>query len=83
MQLKKIRQPKKKNLLYSTSQASVAPPLGSKKISEIQITPTIFLPTMGNNYCLQIIETGFAELFFASQRMGLASISLKITARRA
>jgi hypothetical protein len=32
---------------------------------------------------LQIIETGFAELFYASHRMGLASICLKITARRA
>jgi hypothetical protein len=29
----------------------------------------------------QIIETGLAEQFYASRRMGLASICLKITAR--
>ncbi len=57
------------------------PPLGSKKFCQIQIMPTIFRSTLGNNYCLQIIETGYAEQFYATQRMGLPSISLKITAR--
>ena len=36
---------------------------------------------LGINYCLQIIETGFAAVFFASQRMGPAQILLKISAR--
>ncbi len=35
----------------------------------------------GNNYSLQIIETGFAEQFYASHRMGPAPICLKISAR--
>jgi hypothetical protein len=34
-----------------------------------------------NNYSLQIIETGFAEQFYASHRMGHAPICLKISAR--
>jgi hypothetical protein len=36
---------------------------------------------LGNNYSLQMIETGFAELFYASHRMGPALICLKISAR--
>jgi hypothetical protein len=36
---------------------------------------------LGNNYRLQIIETGFAEQFYASHRMGPAPICLKISAR--
>ncbi len=36
---------------------------------------------LGNNYSLQIIETGFAEQFYASHRMGPAPICLKISAR--
>ncbi len=36
---------------------------------------------LGNNYSLQIIETGFAEQFYASHRMGPALICLKISAR--
>jgi hypothetical protein len=35
---------------------------------------------LGNNYSLQIIETGFAEQFYVSHRMGPASICLKISA---
>jgi hypothetical protein len=38
---------------------------------------------LGINYCLQIIETGFAEWFYASHRMGPAQILLKISARTA
>ena len=33
---------------------------------------------LGNNYSLQIIETGFAEQFYASHRVGPAPICLKI-----
>jgi hypothetical protein len=69
MQLKNPTNLKKKKLRHSTPQASVAPPFGPKKICEIQITPTIFRPMLGNNYCLQIIEIGFAEQFYASCRM--------------
>ncbi len=36
---------------------------------------------LGNNYSLQMIETGFAEQFYASHRMGPALICLKISAR--
>ncbi len=36
---------------------------------------------LGNNYWLQIIETGFAEQFNASHRTGPAPICLKISAR--
>ncbi len=36
---------------------------------------------LGNNYRLQMIETGFAEQFQASYRMGPAPICLKISAR--
>ncbi len=36
---------------------------------------------LGINICLQIIETGFAEWFYASHRMGPAQILLKISAR--
>jgi hypothetical protein len=39
------------------------------------------LALLGNNYRLQIIETGFAEQFYASHRMGPAPICLKISAR--
>ncbi len=28
------------------------------------------IPLLGINYCLQVIETGFAEWFYASHRMG-------------
>jgi hypothetical protein len=35
---------------------------------------------LGINYCLQIIETGFAEWFYACHRMGPAQILLKISA---
>jgi hypothetical protein len=35
---------------------------------------------LGNNYNLRIIETGFAEQFYASHRMGPAPICLKISA---
>ncbi len=38
---------------------------------------------LGTNYSLQIIETGFAEQFYASHRMGPAPICLKISARTA
>ncbi len=38
---------------------------------------------LGNNYSLQIIETGFAEQFYASRRVGPASICLKISLRTA
>ncbi len=41
---------------------------------------------LGNNYSLQIIETGFAEQFYASYRVGghgPASICLKISASTA
>jgi hypothetical protein len=38
---------------------------------------------LGINYCLQIIETGFAEWFYASHTMGPAQIRLKISARLA
>ncbi len=38
---------------------------------------------LGINYCLQIIETGFAERFYASHMMGPAQILLKISARLA
>jgi hypothetical protein len=38
---------------------------------------------LGNNYSLQIIETGFAEQVYASHRMGPAPICLKISARTA
>jgi hypothetical protein len=48
-----------------------------KKISKIQITLTILHPTLGNNNCLQIIETGFAEQFWASHRMRTEQICLK------
>jgi hypothetical protein len=36
---------------------------------------------LGNNYILQIIETGFAEQFYASHRMGPAPICLQTSAR--
>jgi hypothetical protein len=36
---------------------------------------------LGNNYNLQIIETGFAEQFYAFHRMGPAPFFLKISAR--
>jgi hypothetical protein len=36
---------------------------------------------LGNNDSLQIIETWFAEKFYASHRMGPAPICLKISAR--
>jgi hypothetical protein len=35
---------------------------------------------IGNNYCLQIIEAGFAEQFKASHRTRIEEISLKISA---
>ncbi len=35
---------------------------------------------LGINYCFQIIETGFAEWFYASHRIGPAQILLKISA---
>ncbi len=35
---------------------------------------------LGINYSLQIIETGFAEQFYASHRMGPVPICLKISA---
>jgi hypothetical protein len=35
---------------------------------------------LGINYCLQIIETWFAEWFYASHTMGPAQILLKISA---
>ncbi len=35
---------------------------------------------LGINYSLQITETGFAEQFYASHRMGPAPICLKISA---
>ncbi len=38
------------------------------------------MPTLGYNYCLQIIETGFAEQFKASRRMGPPLVCLKISA---
>ncbi len=38
---------------------------------------------LGINYSLQIIETGFAEQFYASHRMGPAQIWLKISASTA
>ncbi len=38
---------------------------------------------LGNNYSLQILETGFVEQFYASHRVGPASISLKISASTA
>jgi hypothetical protein len=71
----KIRQ------LFETTSECCPLPFVSKKICEIQITPTICCPTLGIIYCLQITETGFAEQFYASHRMGPASICLKITAR--
>ncbi len=41
------------------------------------------MPILENNYCLQIVETGFAEQFSASHRMGPAQICVKISARSA
>jgi hypothetical protein len=38
---------------------------------------------LGNNYSLQMIETGFEEQFYASHRMGPAAICVKISARTA
>ncbi len=38
---------------------------------------------LGINCSLQIMETGFAEQFYASHRMGPATISLKISASTA
>ncbi len=38
---------------------------------------------LGINYSLQIIETGFAEQFYASHRMTPAPICLKISASTA
>jgi hypothetical protein len=38
---------------------------------------------LGINYCLQIIETWFAEWFYASHKMGPAQILLKISTRLA
>jgi hypothetical protein len=38
---------------------------------------------LGNNYKLQIIETGFAEQFYASHRTGPVPICSKISARKA
>ena len=35
---------------------------------------------LGNNYSLQMIETGFAEQFYTSHRMGPAAICVKISA---
>ncbi len=39
------------------------------------------MPLFKNNYCLQMRETGFAEYFEASHRMGPVPICLKISAR--
>jgi hypothetical protein len=36
---------------------------------------------LGINNCLQIIETGFTERFYASHKMGPAQILLKISTR--
>jgi hypothetical protein len=36
---------------------------------------------LGNNFSLQMIETGFAEQFYASDRVGPALICLKFSAR--
>jgi hypothetical protein len=41
----------------------------------------VSLQATGKNYSLQIIETGFAEQFYASHRMGPAPICLKISVR--
>jgi hypothetical protein len=41
-------------------------------------SPTLTIALSGNNYSLQIIETGFAKQFYASHRVGPASICLKI-----
>jgi hypothetical protein len=38
---------------------------------------------LGINYCLQIIETWFAEWFYASHTMGHAQILLKLSTRLA
>jgi hypothetical protein len=38
---------------------------------------------LGINFCLQIIETGFAEWFYAPPTMGPAQILFKISARLA
>jgi hypothetical protein len=43
--------------------------------------PGFFL-SASDNYCFQIIETGFAEQFWASHRMGSAQILLKFSARK-
>jgi hypothetical protein len=40
------------------------------------------MPLLGNNYCFQLTETGFAEKFYASHRMGLTPICLKISAAK-
>jgi hypothetical protein len=48
--------------------------------SESQPDPIALL---GIDYCLQIIETWFAEWFYASHTMGPAQILLKISARLA
>jgi hypothetical protein len=42
-----------------------------------------YIALLWNNFSLQIIETGFAEQFYASHRMGPAPICLQISANRA
>jgi hypothetical protein len=44
------------------------------------VTQPDTIALLGINNCLQIIETGFAEWFYASHRTGPAQILLKISA---
>ncbi len=52
-----------------------------KKVYDVKsVSQPDTIALLGNNCSLHIVETGFAEQFYASHRVGPASICLKISA---
>ncbi len=47
------------------------------------VSQPVTIALLGNNYSLQIIETGFTEQFYASHKMGQGPVYLKISASTA
>jgi hypothetical protein len=75
------RSPFKIFLLRFSTKSCERPKTTQRSLYDMQsgsLPDTIAL--LGINYCLQIIETGFAEQFYVSHRMGPAPFCLKIAA---
>jgi hypothetical protein len=49
------------------------------QVSQIFSEASDAIPLFENSYCFKIIETGFAEQFYASHRMGAEQILWKIS----